>query len=147
MKKLTKQEKINRGTYDPSKERQTLTFAPLKRMPNPTMDLNEIELQYFHNVCRAMLSNKTLTGADVPCITRACKMYSLYCRSLEDVNKFGAYQTTATGYTAKSGYFQVLIDTEKALQAFERSMGLNILSRSKLPTPAPEIRKNAFDKL
>lgn len=137
MKKLSKSEKQRRGTYDPSKERQLYTFSPLTTIPAPTIELTPAELAYFNQCCEAMISSRTLTGAYIPGISRAAKMYGHYLMASEQVAVHGTIQTTQSGYTAKNGYFQVLCDCEKNLASFEKSMGLNIVSQSKLPPPSP----------
>jgi len=147
MKKLSIQEKKLRGTFDPSKVRKLATFDLLTEIPEPTQDLAPDELAYFRACCEAMISNHTLSGAYIPGISRAARMYGIYLQALKDIQVHGCYQTTQSGYTAKNGYFQVLTDAEKSLTAFERSNGLNLASFSKLPEqPAPK-KSNPFDEI
>jgi len=147
MKKLTEKEKKIRGTFEASKIRTPLTFEPLTKIPEPMMKLGPIEMEYFQHCAEIMISNHTLTSADVPGLSRAANIYRIYRQAIEDINVHGCYQVTQSGYTAKNGYFQVLTDAEKHLTSFERSQGLNLVSRSKLPPPPPAPEKNPFDEI
>lgn len=109
------------------------------------MDLEPDELQYFNLCAEVMISNNTLTSADIPSLTRASKMYGVYQQAMKDIEVHGCYQVTQSGYTAKNGYFQVLTDAEKMLSSFEKCQGLNLVSRSKLPPIEPPKKKNPFD--
>lgn len=146
MKKLTIAEKKRRGTFDRSKIRTPLTFKPLTEIPEPMTELDPGERGYFDLCAEVMISNGTLTSADVPGMERAAKMWGIYQKALGEVKKLGCYQTTKNGYTAKNGPFQVLCEAEKLLTSWERSQGLTIVSRSKLPPPTPPQKPNPFDE-
>jgi phage terminase small subunit len=147
MKKLTIQEKKRRGTYERCKERKSLSFDALNQVPEPLMELSKVEQSYFDLCANAMIHERTLTGAFIPALTRAASTYGIYCQALEGIKQHGAYQVTQGGYSTKNGYSVVLNDCEKSLAAFERSMGLCLVSKSKLP-PAPEIKRyGPFDEL
>ena len=133
----TIQEKQKQGTYRKSRESVPLTFQPLTEIPNPFFELSDVELKYFNLCCQVLISNNTLTIADTMGISRAARTYGIYLKALQDIEKFGSQQTTSTGYTTKSGAWVVAADCEKILTGFEKSQGLNLVSRSKLP-PAPK---------
>ena len=146
MKRLTVKEKKIRGTYRPSEIHQPVTHEPLTKIPEPMMNLSPDGMRYFTNCCETMLSGRTLTAAEIPAICRAAKLYESYLKAVEAVEIHGTWQTTATGFTTRTGCFQVMCDCEKGLASFERNLGLTTVSRSKLP-PAPEPKKkNPFDE-
>jgi phage terminase small subunit len=147
MRKLQKEEKLRRGTFDKSKIRVPLTFEPLTAIPDPLMNLEPDEMQYFKLCADVMLSNGTLTSADVPGITRAARMYGIYLQALKEIKLHGSEQTTKTGFRTKSGAFTVFTECEKLLSNFERSQGMNLISRSRLPKPDPPKGKNKFEEI
>ncbi|MFZ4521474.1 MAG: P27 family phage terminase small subunit [Bacteroidales bacterium] len=147
MKRLTKAEKLIRGTFDPSKIRPVLTSNPLLAIPDPMTKLSSVEMEYYRLCAEIMISNHTLTSADIPGLTRAAAMFAIFEQAKQDIAIHGCYQTTQSGYTAKNGYFQVLCDAEKMLTSFERGQGLNLVSRSKLPPPPDPKIPNSFDDI
>ena len=124
-----------------------LTFEPLTSIPEPMMTLEPDEMEYFRHCSEIMISNHTLTSADVPGLSRAAHWYGIYKKMLQEIKLHGAEQTTKTGFVTKSGAFTVAVDCEKQLSSFERSQGLNLVSRSKLPKVDPPKGKNKFDAL
>jgi P27 family predicted phage terminase small subunit len=141
----TKQQKIITGTFRKDRVKVGLTFAPLKEIPEPFEPLKEHGAKYFRAVCECLISNKTLTAADIPAVSRAAQQYAMYCCAVDGIRKHGAFQETKSGYTAKNAYFQILQDCEKVLQGFERAYGLTLSSRLKFDLPDP-ITANLFDE-
>ena len=137
MRKLTKERKMMQGTYDRSKEKPVMTMDPLTEIPEPMYPLNEVEAGYFNHCAGIMLQNKTLTASDIPGLTRASSWYGIYTKALEDVAVHGCYTVSSNGYSAKSGYLTVLAQAQSILDSWERSQGLNLVSRSKIPPPPP----------
>ena len=140
----TKQQKIITGTFRQDRVKTGLTFEPLSEIPEPFEVLREHGAKYFRAVCECLISNKTLTAADIPAVTRAAQQYAMYCGAVDGIRKNGAYQETKSGYTAKNAYFQILQDCEKVLQGFERAYGLTLSSRLKFDLPEPTL-PNSFD--
>lgn len=134
------------GTYREDRQKYLESVNPLQDIPEPSYPLNETELQYFNEVAELLIIQGTLTAADIPGTTRAASWYGIWQTCLEEVEKRGIWQTTQSGYTAKTAAFQSMLDAEKFLSAWERSVGLNISGRAKLP-PAPIPKeKNPFDE-
>jgi len=129
----SKERKTRQGTFRQDRNKKLHTLQPLTFIPKPLMDLNKYEHEYYNLCCEILLSNGTLTAADILGISRAAKTYGIYQKALEELANHGSYQTTKSGYTTKSGPFVVVADCEKLLTTFERSQGLNLISRSKLP--------------
>jgi phage terminase small subunit len=146
MKRLTKAEKMIRGTFEASKIKKPLNFLPLETVPEPMMKLHPVEMEYYQLCAECMVGNNTLTSADLPGLTRAAKMYGIFQQALKDIEKNGCYQVAKSGYNSPNAYFMVLINSEKMLTAWERSQGLNLVSRSKLPEPPPPPEINPFDE-
>jgi len=131
----TKQQKITAGTHRPNREKKISVSQRLTFIPKPMMELTGDEYKYYDLCCSVLLHNGTLTPGDIPGISRASKTFQIYLEALKEVSKSGASQRTKSGFTSKSGAFLVVADCEKLLQNFEKSQGLNLLSRMKLPEP------------
>lgn len=146
MQKTTIEEKTKRGTLRPDRVRK-MSFPPLREVPNPTFELSPVELKYFRDCCASMIEDGTLAEAFLPAITRASRMYGIYEESCRDVEKYGMVQKTSTGYTQKSGYFTVMTDAFQILLNFEKSMGLNLVTKSRLPDMRKPEEPNPFDTI
>lgn len=148
MKKLTTEEKIKRGTLVKHREQVNhFTTQPLITRPEPMHPLGEIERRYYDFCADLLIGANVLTMADVPGLTRAATWYKTYCDALEQVTKYGAIQETSTGYTTKTGAYSVLTESERILSTWERSVGLNVAGRAKLPPPPQPVKSNPFDEL
>lgn len=143
MKKLSNTEKEKRGTLRKSRIKETLSYLPLTKVPTPAFTLNKYGLDYFKRFCSILLSNKSLTIADIPIITRASKYYEIFIEADNGVKKYGAVQTTKTGYTAKNGYFVTMTDAEKRLTEIEALYGMNLTARIKINIPKEEKKNRA----
>jgi phage terminase small subunit len=119
----------------------------LQDIPSPSYQLNETELAYFAEAAELLIMAGTLTAADVPGMTRAASWFGIWKRCLAEIEVTGIWQTTKSGYTAKSAPFQAGMDAEKSLTSWEKSVGLNISGRAKLPPPPPVKEHNPFDDL
>ena len=128
----TNEQKIMQGTLRKSRIKRTLNFTPLNFIPKPLEELDKAGMQYYKYVCELLLSNKTLTSADIGAVTMAGKFYSVFSLAAENVKIHGYYQKTQSGYTSKNAHFQTMMDSNKALKEFESLYGLNLSSRLKL---------------
>lgn len=146
MIKLTTEEKKKRGTLAKSRERDILSFDPLSAVPEPAFTLDEIGIQYFTRFCNILLSNKTLTIADIPIITRAAKWFVIFTIAEHEVTKVGSWQKTKTGYTQKTGAFTVMADADDRVMKIEALYGMNLTARTKINLPKTE-KKNPFDEI
>lgn len=142
----TKFQKQLAGTLRPDRDRTPLTCEPLNEVPQPFAPLSDTGKRYFQAVCEVLLSNGTLTAADLPAITRAAEIYEFYVDAKKAVRELGAWTTTQSGYTSKSAPWQVMTDAEKALASFERSFGLTLAARAKLPPAPVKEGPNPFDQ-
>jgi P27 family predicted phage terminase small subunit len=124
-----------------------LVIEPLEKRPEPMHKLDPVALVYFNHCADLLIASKVLTAADVPGMTRAATWYSIFCKALEDVERDGPVQITSTGYGAKSANYSVMTESERILSTWERSVGLNVAGRSKLPPPPAKKDKNPFDEL
>lgn len=140
------EQKQREGTARKDRIKLTLNYDPLIIVPKPAFKLNGDGLDYFNDFCNILISKKILTIADVPIITRAARYYEIYKAADEGVQKEGAVQITATGYTAKNGYFVTFTDCEKRITEIESLYGMNFTARSKINLPKEE-KKNPFDDL
>ena len=142
-KKTTEQKKIQ-GTLKKSREKSELNYEPLTSIPAPSFDLNVDGQTYFDQFCGILISNSTLTAADVPGITRAARWFELYKEADANVLARGSVQVTSTGYTQQTGYFTVMEKSEDRLIKFEALYGMNLTARTKINIPKPK-EKNPFD--
>jgi len=136
--RLTQEQKFQRGTLQKCRIKDSLTYEPLNELPAPAFELNEKGRDYFNRFCTILLSNKTLTIADIPIITRASKYYEIFIEANEGVKEYGAVQTTKTGYTAKNGYFVTMTDAEKRITEIEALYGMNLTARIRINIPKAE---------
>ena len=134
------------GTLQKCRVKNNPTYEPLTEIPAPSFDLNDFGMDYFAQFCNILLSNKTLTMADIPGITRNARMFELYKEADDGVRKDGAVQVTKTGYTAKTGYFVTMTDAMDRIEKFEALYGMNLASRLKMNLPKPA-KKNAFEEI
>ena len=133
------------GTLQPCREKKLLDFEAFFEVTEPLSKLDKPGREFFEYVCSLLISNKQLTTADLPAITRAAGIWEIFIQAQLACQKNGYYQETKSGYTAKNAHWQVLTDAEKLLTGFEKSFGLTILSRSKIDLqPIP--RHNPNDK-
>jgi len=146
MIKKTAEQKQKQGTLKKSREKAILTYDPLIKVPSPTFKLTTIGRSYFTRFCQILISNKTLTVADIPLITRTARWYEIYKQSDKDVAEHGAVQITSTGYTQKSGYLTVMTDAEDRIVKSENLYGMNLSARTKINLPKTE-KKNPFDEI
>lgn len=120
------------GTLQPCREKNLIDFEPVFEIPEPLSKLDQPGQEFFEYVCSLLISNKQLTTADLPAITRAAGIWEIFIQAKAACSKHGYYQETKTGYQAKNVHWQVLTDAEKILTGFEKSFGLTVLSRSKI---------------
>jgi P27 family predicted phage terminase small subunit len=142
----TKEMKRISGTYEKCKEKEPLAFQPLTEPPPTPDELEGEALRYWIETTSLLTEAGTLTKGDLPAILRASQMFAVHQQAVRDVQEFGAIQRTGT-YTAKSGYWQVMTDSEKFLSNFERYFGLTPYGRSKLPPVEKPKEPNEFDEL
>jgi len=128
----TNNQKMMQGTLKKSRIKNTINFTPLAFIPKPLEELDKVGRQYYDYVCELLLSNKTLTSADIGALTMAAKIYSVFSLAAENVKIHGYFQKTPRGYTSKNAHFQTMMDSNKALKEFESLYGLNLSSRLKL---------------
>ena len=145
-KRATIEEKKIKKTARKDREIYSLSYDPISEVPEPAFDLNADGQKYFGRFCQILLSNKTLTIADIPIITRAAMYYEIFSDARDSVRINGATQITKTGYTAKNGYFVTMTDAEKRVTEIEALYGMNLTARTKINLPKPE-KKNAFDEI
>ncbi|MCX6252779.1 MAG: P27 family phage terminase small subunit [Bacteroidetes bacterium] len=144
MKKTTNNEKLIKGTLQKCRVKENLSYDPLNEIPKPEFDLNADGKEYFESFCSILLSNRTLTDADIPIITRAARYYELYKEADKGIKVNGAVQITQSGYSAKTGHFVAMLDAEKRITEIEALYGMNLTARGKINIPKTE-KKNAFD--
>lgn len=144
--KTSNAEKIKRGTNQRCRMTNELSYAPLTEVPAPSFALNAHGKTYFRNFCMILLSNQTLTAADIPGITRAARWFELYCEADEVVREKGPVQVTSTGYTQQTGYYTVMEKAEDRIIKFEGLYGMNLTSRTKINVP-PAKKKNEFEEI
>jgi P27 family predicted phage terminase small subunit len=137
------EEKKKKGTIRKDRIATLLSYDPLVKIPKPAFTLNKDGRKYFNRFCQILLSNKTLTIADVPIITRAARYFEIFSEANENVLEKGAVQKTKTGYTAKNGYFVTMTDAEKRVTDIEALYGMNLSARMKINIPKPE-KENPF---
>lgn len=142
----TTSEKAKQGTLRKSREREALNYEPLEVIPEPLKKLDDTAMVYFNFICEILLSNKTLTNADVPAVSNAAKYYSIFDKASDMVETEGYCQTTQSGYTAKNAHFQVMNDARKAIMDFENLYGFNLASRGRINIPKTK-EKGKLDKL
>lgn len=147
MRKTTKKEKILAGTFQPCRDKVLVTTDPLTEIPDPDYELDPVELTYFTRCASLLIAAGTLTDGDVPGMTRASSWFGIWQNCLADIRQHGAWQTTNSGWSAKTAAFQAANDAEKNLTAWERSQGLNLTSRAKLPPPPEPKQVNPIDLL
>ena len=134
-----KSEKIASGTLQKCRLKNNPTYAPIDFIPDPLRALNGNGMIYFKNFCQLLISNKTMTMAYVPIITRASRYYEIYCRMDDAVDKEGEIQIAEkTGWTQKSGYLTVLTDVEDRITKIEEKFGMNLHSNLKMDLPKGE---------
>ncbi len=129
--KTNYQKKLS-GTIQPCREKNPIDFEPVLEVPEPLSKLDKPGKEFFEYVCSLLISNKQLTTADLPAITRAAGIWEIFMQAKSACQEHGYYQETKSGYTAKNAHWQVLTDAEKILTGFEKSFGLTVLSRSKI---------------
>lgn len=143
----TRHQKMISGTYRPDREPSGMTFEPLQSVPAPFENLSQTSQRYYQNVCSCLLSNQTLTAADIPIVTRAAQIFGQWCDAMGDIEKNGTIQRTQSGYTAKTAAFTIAIDCDKQLTSFEKSYGLNLSARQKMDIPIQKDEVNPIDEL
>ena len=129
--------KAAQGTLRKERVKITPNYDILDSVPAPSFQLNEHGQSYFVNFCELLISNKTMTAAFIPIITRAARYYEIYQYANEKVKEQGAVQETNTGYTAKNGYFVTMTDAEDRINKIEALFGMNLYNLQKLNIPEP----------
>lgn len=138
--------KKQQGTLKKSRIKSNPTYAPIDQVPDPAFKLSPAGQEYFRQFCSILLSNKTLTLAYVPIITRAARWYEIYVEADKGVQKDGAVQVTSTGYTQKSGYMTAMADADDRITKIEEKFGLNLAANLKMDIPKQE-KENPFDNV
>ena len=146
MRKKTPEVKRLQGTLKISREKSELTYEPLTSVPAPSFNLTKPGQIYFDQFCEILISNKTLTVADVPIITRCARWFEIYKEADDLVMVHGASQVTTTGYTQKSGYFTVMADADDRVTKIEALYGMNLTARTKIGLPKQK-KENPFDEI
>ena len=136
----TIQQKMLSGTLQKCRMKNPVEYEPLKEIPDPLSKLDNPGKEFFEYVCSLLISNKQLTTADIPAITRAAGIWEIFMQAKSNCSKYGYFQETKSGYSAKNAHIQALVDCEKILTAFEKSYGLTLLSRSKIDISAIPMR-------
>jgi P27 family predicted phage terminase small subunit len=144
MRKISDEEKVKQGTIKKSRIKQELNYDPLGSIPAPAFKLNKDGVEFYERFCSILISNRTLTVADIPGITRAARWFEMYKDADKHILKEGPVQTTSTGYTQQTGWFTVMEKTEDRILKFEALYGMNLTARTKINLPKPE-KKNDFD--
>ena len=147
MQKKPSSVKKIQGTLKISREKSELTYDPLTSIPAPAFKLSDEGLKYFERFCEILISNKTLTIADVPVISRAARWFEIYTEADINVRLHGASQVTSTGYTQKSGYFTVMADADDRVTKIEALYGMNLTARTKINIPKPDKGNNPIDDI
>lgn len=137
--KTIQQKKLS-GTLQKCRMKNPVEYEPVKEIPEPLSKLDKPGSEFFEFVCSLLISNKQLSTADIPAITRAASVWGIFMEAKENCSKYGYFQETKSGYTAKNAHIQALVDCEKILTAFEKSYGLTLLSRSKIDISAIPVR-------
>ena len=111
---------------------EKLNYNPIRSIPEPLEDLKPNARYYYNYICQVLISNKSLTAADVPAITQAAILYGIFSDASAMITKEGYFQMTQSGYTAKNAHMQVMNDAYKSIKFFENLYGFNLASRGKI---------------
>ena len=134
------------GTVQKCRVKTPPSYEPLTSVPDPAFELNDDGMEYFTRFCQILLSNRTMTVAYVPIITRAARFYEIYKRADRKCQETGEVQVTASGYTAKTGHFVVMTDADDRITKIEAMFGMNLAALLKMDLPKTE-KKNPLDNL
>ena len=133
-KKSDLQKSIN-GTLRKHRQTQVLNFDSLTEVPDPLEGLLEDAQRYYNFICGVLISNGSLTIADIPAITQAAKLYGIFSLASAKVDEGGWEQTAKTGFRAKSADYVVMTDAYKNIKYFENLYGFNLSARGKINIP------------
>ena len=100
---------------------------------------------YFTHVCNMLLYFGKLTPALIPTITRIAQIYDVYEKAQKIVAEDGAFQTTQSGYSTKSGAWTVMSEAHKIILDFEKENGFTLASSQKISIPDKPKNEEDFD--
>ena len=134
------------GTLQPCRvNNNPATAELLSAVPDVPEDVPEGGGGYFTHVCNMLLYFKKLTAALIPTITRISQIYDVYQEAQKDVAINGAFQTTQSGYSTKSGAWTVMTESHNHILAFEKECGFTLASSQKISIPDRPQNETDFD--